>query len=91
MENIEQLWNTPFTDEDGNEFEMIDLFEIGEDNIYGVFAPVLTEENYDDEEVEVEVAKFTKEGFQSIENEKEQLMVFDEFLRRQGEMDEEEE
>ena len=63
MENMEKLWNTPFIDEDGNEFEMIDLFEIGEDNIYGVFAPALTEENYDDEEVEVEVTKFTEEGF----------------------------
>lgn len=53
----------------------------------------MTEENADDEEVEVVMLKVLekddKEYFSEIESEAEEKVAFDELLRRQEELDEE--
>ena len=61
-------------DENDNplEYELIDLFEFN-DNVYGAFAPLMTDENADDEEVEVVMLKVLEkddtEYFSEIEDE----------------------
>jgi len=90
MENMEKI---TLYDENNNplEYELIDLFEL-DDNVYGAFAPLMTEENADDEEVEVVMLKvIEKDGtelFSEIESEKEEEDAFNELLRRQDEIDE---
>lgn len=91
MENMEKI---TLYDENDNplEYELIDLFEFN-DNVYGAFAPLMTEENADDEEVEVVMLKVLEkddtEYFSEIENEKEEEEAFNELIRRQDEIDEE--
>lgn len=90
MENMEKI---TLYDENDNplEYELIDLFEFN-DNVYGAFAPLMTEENADDEEVEVVMLKVLEkddtEYFSEIENEKEEEEAFNELIRRQNEIDE---
>lgn len=80
-------------DENDNplEYELIDLFEFN-DNVYGAFAPLMTDENADDEEVEVVMLKVLEkddtEYFSEIESEKEEEEAFNELIRRQEEIDE---
>ena len=80
-------------DENDNplEYELIDLFEFN-DNVYGAFAPLMTEENADDEEVEVVMLKVLEkddtEYFSEIEDENEEAEAFNELIRRQDEIDE---
>ena len=93
MENMEKI---TLYDENDNplEYELIDLFEFN-DNVYGAFAPLMTEENADDEEVEVVMLKVLEkddtEYFSEIENETEEAEAFNELIRRQEEIDEDEE
>ena len=90
MENMEKI---TLYDENDNpiEYELIDLFELN-DNVYGAFAPLMTEENADDEEVEVVMLKVIEKGdteyFSEIESEKEEEEAFNELIRRQDEIDE---
>ena len=90
MENMEKI---TLYDENDNplEYELIDLFELN-DNVYGAFAPLLTEDNADDEEVEVVMLKVIEkddtEYFSEIESEKEEEEAFNELIRRQEEIDE---
>lgn len=91
MENMEKI---TLYDENDNpcEYELIDLFEL-KGNVYGGFAPVLTEENADDEEIEVVMLKVLerdgKELFSEIESEEEEAEAFSELVRRQEETDDE--
>ena len=90
MENMEKI---TLYDENDNplEYELIDLFEFN-DNVYGAFAPLMTDENADDEEVEVVMLKVLEkddtEYFSEIESEKEEEEAFNELIRRQEEIDE---
>ena len=90
MENMEKI---TLYDENDNplEYELIDLFEFN-DNVYGAFAPLMTEENADDEEVEVVMLKVLEkddtEYFSEIEDEIEEAEAFNELIRRQEEIDE---
>ena len=90
MENMEKI---TLYDENDNplEYELIDLFEFN-DNVYGAFAPLMTEENADDEEVEVVMLKVLEkddtEYFSEIEDENEEAEAFNELIRRQEEIDE---
>ena len=90
MENMEKI---TLYDENDNplEYELIDLFELN-DNVYGAFAPLMTEDNADDEEVEVVMLKVIEkddtEYFSEIESEKEEEEAFNELIRRQEEIDE---
>lgn len=91
MEDMEKI---TLYDENDNpcEYELIDLFELS-DSVYGAFAPLMTEENADDDEVEVVMLKVLekdgKEYFSEIESEKEEEEAFNELIRRQEELDEE--
>ena len=90
MENMEKI---TLYDENDNplEYELIDLFEFN-DNVYGAFAPLMTDENADDEEVEVVMLKVLEkddtEYFSEIEDENEEQEAFNELIRRQEEIDE---
>ncbi len=90
MENMEKI---TLYDENDNplEYELIDLFELN-DNVYGAFAPLMTEDNAADEEVEVVMLKVIEkddtEYFSEIESEKEEEEAFNELIRRQDEIDE---
>lgn len=90
MENMEKI---TLYDENDNplEYELIDLFEFN-DSVYGAFAPLMTDENADDEEVEVVMLKVLEkddtEYFSEIEDEKEEAEAFNELIRRQEEIDE---
>lgn len=90
MENMEKI---TLYDENDNplEYELIDLFEYN-DNVYGAFAPLMTDENADDEEVEVVMLKVLEkddtEYFSEIEDENEEAEAFNELIRRQEEIDE---
>ena len=90
MENMEKI---TLYDENDNplEYELIDLFELN-DNVYGAFAPLMTEDNAEDEEVEVVMLKVIEkddtEYFSEIESEKEEEEAFNELIRRQEEIDE---
>ena len=90
MENMEKI---TLYDENDNplEYELIDLFEFN-DNVYGAFAPLMTDENADDEEVEVVMLKVLEkddtEYFSEIEDENEEAEAFNELVRRQEEIDE---
>lgn len=81
-------------DENDNpcEYELIDLFELN-DNVYGAFAPLMTEENANEEEVEVVMLKVLEkddqEFFSEIESEEEEAAAFNELVRRQEELDKE--
>lgn len=89
MEDMEKI---TLYDENDNpcEYELIDLFEM-DDNVYGAFAPLMTEENANDEEVEVVMLKVLekngKEFFSEIESEEEEEAAFSELVRRQDELD----
>ena len=94
---MEEMEKITLYDENDNpcEYELIDLFEYN-GNVYGGFAPLLGEE--DDglsEEVEVVMLKVIEkndtECLIEIDNEKEEMEAFEDFVRRQDAMDEEEE
>ena len=85
---MEEMERITLYDENDNpcEYELIDLFELNE-TVYGGFAPVLSDENADDEEVEVVMLKVLekdgKEYFSEIESEDEEMEAFNELVRRQ--------
>ena len=91
MENMERI---TLYDENDNpcEYELIDIFEMNS-NVYGGFAPVLSDDNADDEEIEVVMLKVLekdgKELFSEIDDGEEEAEAFRELVRRQDDIDSE--
>ena len=94
---MEEMEKITLYDENGKacEYELIDLFEHN-GNVYGGFAPLLGEES-DGTEEELEIVmlkvieKDDKEYFSEIGTEKEEMEAFEELVRRQEALDDEEE
>jgi hypothetical protein len=85
---MDQTENIILYDEDGNpeEYELIDIFELG-GNVYGGFAPAMTESNANDDELEIVMLKVVEtddgEAFSEIEDPGEEEAAFDELVRRE--------
>ena len=94
MDDMEKMESLTLYDDDGNpmEYELIDLFEF-EGMVYGGFAPLIDENNQDEEEVEVVMLKVVEtddgEAFAEIDNEEEEMAVFNELVNRAAQEDEE--
>ena len=91
MESMESI---TLYDDDGNgsEYELIDLFEL-DGGVYGGFAPLIDENNQNDEEIEIVMLKVieTEDGdaFTEIDDEEEEMTAFNELVKRAAAEDEE--